>query len=170
MLHWFATEHDDPTTDAWKEDAGGGQPYYGGDIPSKGINTARGRAAEAIGSLILNDAAYMERFRATLDRMVRDPQPRSVVLRLAGTLWAVAYRDAAFGTSLFLNMNLSEDRLLATDHVDRFLRYRLSNDFAELQPIIVRMLRSSDPGVQEAGARLASIAVLQHGSGAAGSR
>ena len=48
----------------------------------------------------------------------------------------------------FRNMNLSEDRLLATDPVDRFLRYRLSIDFAELRPIIVRMLRSSDPGVQ----------------------
>ena len=166
MLHWIATEHDDPTADAWQEDAGGGQPHYGGDMHFNGINTARGHAAGAIGSLILTDAAYIDRFRATLDRMVRDPHP-SVLSCVAGTLRAVTYRDAALGTSLFQNMNLSEDRLLATDPVDRFLRYRLSIDFAELRPIIVRMLRSSDPGVQEAGARLATFAVLQDGSGAA---
>ena len=81
MLHWIATEHDDPTADAWQEDAGGGQPHYGGDMHFNGINTARGHAAGAIGSLILTDAAYIDRFRATLDRMVRDPQPLSVVLR-----------------------------------------------------------------------------------------
>ena len=166
MLHWIATEHDDPTTDAWREDAGGGQPYYGGDMHCNGINTARGRAAEAIGSLILTDAGYIDRFRATLDRMVRDPSP-AVLSCVAGTLRAVTYRDAALGAALFQNMNLSEDRLLATDRVASFLHYRLRNDFAEPQPIIVRMLRSSDPGVQEAGARLAGIAVLQHGSVAA---
>ena len=166
MLHWIATEHDDPTTDAWREDAGGGQPYYGGDMRFNGINTARGRAAAAIGSLILTDAGYIDRFRATLDRMVRDPSP-AVLSCVAGTLRVVTYRDAALGAALFQNMNLSEDRLLATDHVVSFLNYRLRNDFAEPRPIMVRMLRSSDPGVQEAGARLASIAILQHGSVAA---
>ena len=163
MLHWIATEHDDPTTDAWREAAGESQPDYGGDMYSNGINTARGRAAEAIGSLIRTDAGYIDRFRATLDRMVRDPSP-AVLSCVAGTLLAVTYHDAALGASLFQNMNLSEDRLLATDHVVSFLNYRLRNDFAEPRPIMVRMLRSSDPGVQEAGARLASIAVLQHGS------
>ena len=166
MLHWIATEHDDPITDAWQEEAGGGLPHFGGDIHSNGINTARGRAAEAIGSLILTDAAYIDRFRATLERMIRDHSP-AVLSCVARTLRAVAYRDASLGTSLFRKMNLSEDRLLATYHVDRFLRDRLRIDFAELQPVIARMLRSSDPGVQEAGARLASLAVLQYGSDAA---
>ena len=165
MLHWIATEHGEPAKEAWQEDAGGGQPYYGGDILTNGINTARGRAAEVIMSLILTDAAYIDRFRFTLDQIVRDRSP-AVLSCVAGTLRAVAYRDAALGKSLFQNMNLSEDRLLATRHVDHFLRNRLHEDFAELQPIIERMLRSSDSGVQKTGARLASFAVLLHGNSA----
>ena len=165
MLHWIATAHGEPAKEAWQEDAGGGQPYHGGDIYTNGINTARGRAAEAIKRLILIDAAYIDRFRATLDQMVRDRSP-AVLSCVAGTLRAVAYRDAALGTSLFLDMNLSEERLLATRHVDHFLRNQLRNDFAKLQPIIVRMLRSSDSEVQKTGARLASFGVLQHGSSA----
>ena len=70
MLHWLATEHEDPATEAWKEDAGGGQTYYNGEIHMNGINTTRGRAAIAISNLILHDATYVERFRPTLDGMV----------------------------------------------------------------------------------------------------
>ena len=81
MLRWIATEHHDPTTDAWQEDAGGGQPYYGGDILFNGINTARGHAAGAIGRLILTDVTYLDQFRAALERMVRDRSPAVLFLR-----------------------------------------------------------------------------------------
>ena len=57
-------------------------------------------------------------------------------------------------------MNLSEDRLLATPHVYHFMRDGLRDGFADLQPIVERMLRSSEPEVCKAGARLAGIAVL----------
>ena len=163
MLHWLATEHGEPEKEAWLEDASGGQSY--GDIHTNGINTARGRAAEAIQSLILTDATYINRFRSALDQMVRDHCP-AVLSCVAGALRAVAYRDPALGTLLFQNMNLSDDRLLATHHVEHLLRDIMRNDFAEIQPIIERMLRSSDSGVQNTGARLASIGVLLHGSSA----
>ena len=64
--------------------------------------------------------------------------------------------------SLFQSMNLSEDRLLATHHVYKFIRGGLHDSFAELRPIVERMLRSSEPEVRKAGARLASIAALIH--------
>ena len=163
MLHWIATEHGDPAKEAWQEDAGRGQRYYGGDILTNGINTVRGRAAEAIQSLILTNAVYIDRFRTTLERMVQD-RSTAVLSCVAGTLRAVANRDTELAKSLFQNMNLSEDSLLATPHVDYFLRNLLRNNYAELEPIIVRMIRSSDTGVQQTGARLASFAVLQNGS------
>ena len=164
-LHWLATEHEDPDREAWQEDAGGGQTYYNGNIYTNGINTTRGRAAEAIRDLILNDAAYIDRFRATLDQMIRDPSA-SVLSCVAGTLRATAYRDSVLGLSLFQNMDLSEVRLLTTSHVYRFILGGLRDSFAELRPIVERMLRSSEPEVCEAGARLASIAVLEHESAA----
>ena len=165
MLHWLATEHDDPAMELWQEDTDGGGTYWDGDIHTAGINTTRGRAAEAVRDLILRDAAYVERFRDTLDRMLRDPSA-SVLSCVAGTLRAVAYRDPELGMSLFLNMNLPEDRLLATHHVCEFVRDRLRDNFAELRSVLERMLRSSELEVCETGARLASLAFLMDQSAA----
>ena len=163
MLHWLATEYEDPTTEGWQEDAGGGRPYYNGDIHMNGVNTTRGRAADAIRDLIATDSNYIDRFRPTLELMVKDPSV-SVLSCVAGALWAVAYHDLALGISLFLNMvsNLSEDRLFSTYHVRCFIRDNLYGCFADLRPIIERMLRSSALEVCEVGARQASIAALIH--------
>ncbi len=163
MLTWLATEHEDPASEAWKEDADGGSKYYNGDIHTNGINTTRGIAAGAIRDLILVDAAYIDRFRPTLDRMVCDGSAcvRSCV---AGTLRAVAYRDPVLGRFLFKSMDLSEDRLLATHHVYHFVLGCLRENFVEMKPIIKRMLRSSEEEVCEAGARLVSIAAIEQES------
>ena len=161
MVRWLATEHQDPATEAWQEDAGGGRPYYNGDVLMNGINTTRGRAAGAIRDLILMDAACVDRFRTTLDRMIRDPSA-SVRACVAGTVRAVAFRDPALGLALFLNMDLSEDRLLATDHVCKFVHEGLRDSVAKLRRTIERMLGSAEAEVCETGARLASIAALHH--------
>ena len=159
MLHWLATEHEDPAREAWQEDAGGGRKYYNGDIHMNGINVTRGRAAEAIRDLILTDDAYIDRFRPTLDQIIRDPSA-AVLSCVAETIRAVAHHDPVLGMSLFHRMNLSEDRLLATHHVYEFIRGGLRDSFAELRPIVERMLRSPKPRVCKAGSRLASIATL----------
>ena len=161
MLHWLATDHDDPAKELWQVDAPRGGKYYNGEIDSVGINSTRGRAAIAVWDLILRDAAYVERFRPTLDRLVRDPSA-SVLSCVAGTLRAVACCDSALGILLFQRMNLSEERLLATRHVYGFIRDRLRDSFAELRPIVERMHRSSEPDVCEASARLASLALLMN--------
>ena len=161
MLHQLATEHEDPASEAWQEEAGSGQPYYGGDIHFNGINTTRGRAADAIRDLVLSDATCIERFHPTLDRMIRD-RSAAVLSCVAGTLRAVSCHDPALGMSLFQSMNLSEDRLLATPHVCDFIKDHLRDGFSELRPIVERMLRSSEPEVCKVGARFASIATLIH--------
>ena len=164
-LHWLATEHDDPAAELWQEDAGGGRKHLNGEIDTAGINTTRGRAAIAVRDLILHDAAYVERFHTTLARMIRDPST-SVLSCVAGTLRAVAFRDPALGMSFFRDMNVPDDRLLATRDVCKFIRYRLRDSFVELRPVLERMLRSSEPEVCAAGARLSSLALLMDQSAA----
>ena len=161
MLHQLATEHEDPGREEWQEDAGSGQPYYGGDILTNGINTTRERAADAIRDLVLSDAACIERFRPTLDRMIQD-RSAAVLSCVVGTLRAVSYHDPALGMLLFRGMNRSEDRLLATHHVCGLIKDHLRDGFSELRPIVERMLRSSEPEVCKVGARFASIATLIH--------
>ena len=165
MLTWLAIRADDPAVEMWREDAGGGQPYWGGDMHFHAINTTRGRAADAIRDLILRDTAYIERFRVALGRMVQDPSA-AVRSCVAGTLRAVAFHDPALGMSLFQNMDLSEDRVLVTPHVYDFLHTGLRDRFDVLRSFVERMLHSSEPEVREAGSRLACISALLHESAA----
>ena len=160
MIHRLAIESKDPSEELWRQPANGGTPYYGDDMLSHGLNTTRGRAALAVRGLILTDAAHIDRFRLTLERMVCDKSP-AVLCWVAGTLNTVTYFDAKLGISLFHSMDLSEDRLLATRHMDYFLRMRLRDGLVEVRSIIERMLRSSVADVCQAGARLAGLSVLE---------
>lgn len=153
MLHWLATEHADPATTTWQEE-------------EVGIDTARGSAAEAIRGLIVEDAAYISRFRVTLDRLIRDPSA-SVRACAAAAIRAVSDRDPALGMTLFNRLDLSEDRLLASSQVYGFLRDSLRDRFTDVRPVVERMLQSSAAEVCEAGARLASLGALEH-AGAVG--
>ena len=148
MLHWLATEHEDPTTTTWQEE----------DV---GIDTARGSAADAIRRLIVEDAAYIARFRVTLDRLIRDPSA-SVRACTAATIRAVADRDPVLGMTLFNRIDLSEDRLLASPQVYGFIRDSLRDRFVDVRPVVEGMLQSSEAEVCEAGARLASLGALEH--------
>jgi len=161
MLQWLGTEHGDPQKELWRTVAESGQFYYGGDIYAHGINTARGRAAEAIHRLILSDAAYIRRFRPTIERMIVD---RSAAVRscVAGVLRSVSSHDSALGMSFFRRMDLKEERLLAANHVVEFVGNHLLREFPALRPTVERMLRSSQPKVCEAGATLASVAAMLH--------
>ena len=163
MLHWLATEHENPETEVWQEDAGQGQKGYNGDIDTAGINSTRGRAAEAIRHLVLSDAAYVGRLLPTLRQMIQDSSA-SVLSCVVGALRAVCYWDPGLGMSLFKDMNLSDERLLTTYHVVRLVKAGLRERFDELRPTIERMLQSSETEVCEVGARLASIAALEHES------
>jgi hypothetical protein len=166
MLHWLATDHPDPEKELWSEEATSGRPYYGGDILTHGINTTRGRTAEAIRDLIQRDAAYVQRFQPTLERLVNDTSI-SVRTCAASTLLAVARHDTPLALDLFDKLAASDDRLLATHYVDRFLYYGMGQHFDRLRPYVERMLKSKEPKVAEGGARLASIAALSHKSAAA---
>ena len=165
MLHHVATEHQERPNPKTRQPAGGDRATTSDDIYQRGINTTRGRAAEALHKLILSDPQYVDRFRPTIDRMTRDPSP-PVLSCVAGMLGAVSYHDPNLAMLLFKRLRLSDDRLFNTPHVYDFIRRRLWDSLAELRPIVERMLHSSIPEVSEAGGRLAGLAALHHKSGA----
>lgn len=165
MLISLATDHPDPDHEAWQTAAGSGDTYYNGDVYMNGINTTRGRGAEAIRQLIWRDAAYLPHFRDSLERMVQDASTcvRSCVV---GTLDAVACHDAPLALALFGRMHIDDDRLLATPRVYEFIRSLLHDHFDTLRPTIERMLRSDDDDVAQCGARLTGLAALHHSEAA----
>jgi hypothetical protein len=112
MLTCLATEHADPDKELWNEKASGGTAYYGGDILTHGINTTRGRAAEAIRDLIFSDKTYIARFATALPKLVQD---RSLSVRacVASTLIAVAQTDWSLAIRLFKNLVQPQEKWLS---------------------------------------------------------
>lgn len=163
ILGWLATEYPDPEPDGPDSADNATAAASGSDIYIRGINTTRGRAAEAIRDLIWQDAAYVERFRDIIDRLVED---RSVSVRscVASVLYAVAAHDISLALQMFARLVVLDERVLGTPYTERFIDVGVRQHFAETRPYVERMLRSGERKVSEAGARLASLAVLYGGA------
>ena len=165
MLNWLAIEHPDPEEELWNEEVTGGTPNYREDILNHGINTTRGRAARAICDLISRDASYINRFRATIEQLVND---RSLSVRAcaASVILYITNHDWEFAFEQFDRLiepqgdQTDSDYLLANPYVDHFIYHGLRDHFGRFRDVIEKMLRSEISEISEAGARLASLAVL----------
>lgn len=159
IVAWYGTEDPDPDQELWRTDAGSGQPYYGGDILTSGINSTRGRAAETIAALIFRDAKRTLNFSQALEKMVEDT---SIAVRacVASALTAVLNYDRGLAVELFERLCDTEDVLLGTREVENFIFYAVQTHFDALKLILERMLASGEVNVATAGARQACVASL----------
>jgi hypothetical protein len=129
-----------------------GDKYYGNDICNAGINSVRGRAVVAIAQLIFKDKERTAYFQEVLQKIIQDPS-LAVKSWAAQALTAVLNYDRDLAVDLFKKLVETEDILLSTPTVDRFLYYTLETHYTELKPIIERMINSDIPEVQEIGAK-----------------
>lgn len=159
IVAWHAIEDPDPERELWRTDAGNGQMYYGGDILMAGINSARGRAAEAVAALIFRDSDRTLIFSQVLEKMVEDPSI-SVRACVTSALTAVLNHDRNMAVELFERLCDTEDVLLGTREVENFLFYAAPTHFGQLNSILERMLDSTDADVAAAGARQVCVASL----------
>ena len=160
LVAWYATEDPDPGEDLWRTQASPGQEYYyRGDPLENGINTNRGRASHAIASLIEVGGDRIAHFRPALEKMVQDP---SIAVRscVAQALIAVLRHDRDLAVELFQQLCDTEDALLETGFIERFLFFALQTHFQELSNILERMVTSSVPDVASVGGRQACLAAL----------
>jgi hypothetical protein len=159
IIAWYATEDPNPEQELWRTRAAGGTPYYGGDILGAAINSVRGSAAQAMADVIFGDSNYVTYLCPIIERMVRDP---SIAVRscVAAVLTAVLKYDRELAIRLFEQLCHTEDVLLKTHYVERFLFYALQTHFERLRPILERMIGSLDPEVATVGARQACLVSL----------
>jgi hypothetical protein len=157
---WYATEDRDPEHELWRTESWSGKPYYGGDIFTAGLNSVRGGAAIAIAHLLFQNRAFLSHLRPTLEKMVSDP---SIAVRacVAAVLMSVLRHDRDFAVRLLLDLVQTEDVLLATRDIERFLDYGLQTHYSQLKPVMERMLHSDRSEVRRAGARRAAIISLR---------
>ena len=156
----YATEDPDPDQELWRTQVPpSGDYYYGGDALEHGINTVRGRAAQAVAKLIEGDHRRVVSFRLALEKMVQDP---SIAVRscVAQALIAVLRFDRDLAVELFHQLCNTEDALLRTPFIERFMYFALQTHYKELAPILERMVNSEIPDVSSTGARQACLVAL----------
>ena len=160
LVAWYATDDPDPQQELWRTQVSSGKEYYyGGDILTNGINTTRGAAAQAMARLIEIDHKRIAYLQPALEKMVQDP---SIAVRscVAHALLAVLRHDRDLAVELFQQLCNTEDALLQTYFIERFLVFALQTHFQELSQILERMVVSQVPDVASAGARQACLAAL----------
>jgi len=157
---WYAVNDPDPESELWKIPANGGDPYYGGDMESHGLNSVRGRVARALASLIYDNASVIGELYSALEALVKDPS-LAVRSQVAEALIAVFTHEPDLAVTWFLKLcDVEDDDLLGTHAVEHFIWYAVERYYRELSPLLERMVSSSNPEVVEAGARQGCIAAL----------
>ena len=159
LVAQIATENQDPREDVWKIDAGGGQPYYGGDIFGAGMNSARGAAALAIADLVVVDEDRVAVLGPAIAKSSGDPLA-SVKACAAQAAYALTRWRREEAIQDLLVIGGGPDRLLATGPVQQLMMAAIATHWDVARPIVERMLASEDEDVRDAGGALASVAGL----------
>ena len=152
IVAWYATEDADPDKPWGPEDSGKA-------ILTQGINTVRGKAAEAIAKLIHHDRNRVSYLQYYLEKMVQDPST-AVRSCVAQALLAVLRHERDLAVTLFQRLCDSDDQLLQTHYVERFLYFALQTNLHALTQVLSRMVNSGIPEVAATGARQACLAAL----------
>jgi len=159
MLHWIATEHPDPERDLWLPTDEDPIEYYGGSISDCGLNSDRGRAVLAIADLIQKDEEYVQRFENTINTLVGEEllSVRSCVLQITN---GINRYDSARSIELFLQVTQLDPRLLAIHYSDHFLAWAIRENYSNVEPSLLTLLRSDHEKHQKVGSRLMALAKL----------
>ena len=161
LVAWYATKDPDPRAGAssLKTYSQSGQKHTEYDPLSFGKTSVRGSAALSIASLIFRNERHMEFFRPYLSELVNDPSD-AVRACVAKVLVGVLKYDGDSAVDLFLQLCNTDERLLATEHFERFLKYSSHSHFTRIEPVLSRMVASSDEKVAGAGALWACYSSL----------
>lgn len=156
LISWYATSDPDPSPGS---ETGFGDQGPGGRIGllNAGINTDRGRAAEAIAKLLGTNPGSLDRWKPTLSSMVRDPS-EAVRVCVAGALLATLAIDRDW-TAVAAGVLLGGSQEVASSvYGERLIRLLAFTHPDVAIPLIEMLVASEDEAVAHVGARLACLA------------
>ena len=164
ILCHYAMNDPDPEKEEWRE-MSGESPVWGGDPHFHGMNSVRGAAAEALGSLLFADQNYFTEIEPAVLSVVRD---RSVAVRSCALVCLVAMlnfdRDRA--VALFIELCENADEVLNTHYSEQFIYHSTYEHYETLRPVLQRMLQSGDDESRAIASRQIALAAF-HDSDAA---
>ncbi|MCU0712517.1 MAG: hypothetical protein MUC43_10700, partial [Pirellula sp.] len=159
IVSYYAIKDPDPGTDIW-QDTRDGRNYYGGDPYSHGINCVRGRAAEAISSLLYDDQSRLDALRSALVALSKDPVISVRTCAINAYLPLLNF-SGDLGVELFLNACDGCEALCATHTFEHFIHEAIHTHCETLRNILQFALKSSIPEAVQIAARQITLAELQ---------
>ncbi len=159
MLCHVALEAPDPAADTW-QDPDSSWGAQGTEAINQAINSSRGAAAMALAQLLFANRERWSSLKVTVTELVGDPvlAVRSVAVEC---LTAVLHSHQDEALSCFHRLIEGADAILGTRHIERFLRFATSLDYAAVRPVIQSMLQSARPATVRVGARETVVAGLR---------
>jgi hypothetical protein len=160
MTNW-AFHDPDPAEELWSTVAkGSSQPYHGGDPHSRGVNSNRGSAVNAVCRCAWErKPRQTERIFQLLEEMADDPSiaVRTCVIENLGPL----LNEDDSRTLAVFEQTMNEHRaLLPSPLVHRFLYWTYYHHFERIRPCVEALLASPQEAARQAGARLACLAAF----------
>lgn len=136
----------------------------GRDLFQNGYNTSRGSLAESLGDLLVHDpdGTRTELVVPHLVELASD-SVLSVRACVAHTIAACLRHARPTAYAAFERLIDADDLLLASDMLDDLMIYIGNADPEVVDPVIDRMLSSTDAEVRKAGGCIAAFAALQWG-------
>ena len=147
-LAYYATEDPDPESDIWKDKS---RNYNGGNPFDHGINTVRGQAAIAIGSLLFKSKKHWEYFRPTIETVTADPVT-SVRVCAVEALMSVLNWDRDEAVRLFNACCQSTEDIWGTPPFDHFVYYAIRTHHLELRELLHAALACGNQKAVESAA------------------
>ncbi len=131
-------------------------------LQNHGINTARGSLAESLGDLLVHDPDGSRTAAVTphLKTLARDPD-LGVRTCVAHTIAACLRHDRPAAYAAFDALIETDDILLATAPVQRLMNYIGNVDPQLIDPVIDRMISSTDPDTRHSGGELGAFAATE---------
>lgn len=145
-------------------DVRAGSHQSGRDLFGNGLNTSRGSLAQSLGDLLVHDpdGTRTELVAPYLANLASDPV-LCVRACAAHTVAACLRHTRPTAYAAFERLIDADDLLLASDRVNDLMIYIGNADPEVVDPVIDRMLSSTDAEVRTAGGRLAAYAALEWG-------
>jgi hypothetical protein len=149
---WYATEDPDPASDTALASSVSADRDDGMDLHHRGLNSARGAAAEAIGGLLFSQPKLRIKAEPVMRALSVDP---SSAVRASAMVPLLAWLnlDGKQAIAFFQTAMEGCPELLPTRYVGRFIHFASLRDFPAMWPYLSAMLAAEMPTLVYTAAR-----------------